>query len=255
MKPLRWMSVICVLFAVETIWAVEARPRVQAEPQGQAVSETRSPRETVAEFLRRIKRGIFRDTFDLTMRSPGTGWSPAFSRLADFDRIRPLHQLAADDYAMVVSNAYQGQNRTENFCAFLVKRNCTWLISRIMRVRPDEATWIIRGCLANPAVKADIIPAEVVGTWQASCFSTVTLAADGTGTELWVEPENQESDARPEPFTWKVQGSALIRQFTEHSEQLNITWVHGDFIRYSHDGGHGTWIRHTSNTSLAGALP
>jgi hypothetical protein len=237
MKTLQWMSVICVVLAVGTVWA--------AEPQGQATSQTRSPRDTVAEFLQRIKRAPSRDAFDLTTRNPGTGWSPAFPRLADFDRIRPLHQLGTDDYAVVVSNTFQGQNRTENFLAFLVKRNRTWLINRIMRVRPDEATWMIMGCLADPAVKADIVTAEVVGTWQASCFSTVTLAADGTGTELWIEPGSLASDAQPEPFTWKVQGPALVRQFAEHREQLNITWVHGDSIRYSHDGGHGTWYRHT----------
>jgi len=124
-----------------------------------------------------------------------------------------------------------------------------------MRVRPDEATWIIRGCLANPAVKADIIPAEVVGTWRACCFSTVTLAADGTGTQLLVAPGTRKSDARPEPFTWTVQGATLVRQFAERRTQLNITWVHGDSIRYRHSRGHGTWIRLTLGKSSIGTHP
>lgn len=246
MKTLQRMSVIWMLLAVESVWAG------QAEPPGQAASEARSPRATVAEFLRRIKWASAQEAFDLTTRSSGTGWSRAFPQLADFDRIRPLHLLAADNYALVVSNAYQGQTKTENFCAFLVKRQGNWLIKRIMRVRPEEAIWMVRGCLANPTMKADIIPAEVVGTWEDSCFLTVTLEADGTGAELWDEPGTDKSNAGCKPITWKVQGSTLLLQFGDHCSQLNIDWVHGDKIRFSYDGGYGTWFRRTLGMSSIG---
>ena len=243
---------ICVLLAVGSVGAREPQSRVQAEPRGQVALETRSPRDTVAEFLRRIKWASAWEAFDLTTRSAGTSWSKAFPQLADFDQIRPLHLLAAEDYALVISNAYQGQNRIENFCAFLVKQKDSWLVNRIMRVRPSEAAWMIRGCLANPAVKADITPAELVGTWSDSCFLTVTLAADGTGTELWDEPGTDKSDARCKPITWKVQGSTLILQFGDHCSQLDIDWVHGDTLRYSYDGGYSTWFRCSLGMSSLG---
>ena len=76
-----------------------------------------------------------------------------------------------------------------------------------------------------------------------SCFSTITLAADSTGTELCVEPGSRKSDAQPEPFTWKVQGSTLVLQFAERRVQLNIAWIHGDSIRYRPGRGYGTWFR------------
>ncbi|MCH8215737.1 MAG: hypothetical protein IH892_03075 [Planctomycetes bacterium] len=123
--------------------------------------------------------------------------------------------------------------RMEVFYAFLLKRDGKWLISRSGRVLPNEASWMMRGYMANPAVKVDVLPIELLGEWWAVCDSTITMAADGTGTELRVGPGGLGElgpGAKPEPFKWEVSGSTLLRRFADREETLDIVWIHDDSV-------------------------
>ena len=91
----------------------------------------------------------------------------------------------------------------------------------------------MRGYMANPAVKVDILPVELLGKWWAVCDSTITMAADGTGTELRVGPGGLGElgpGAKPEPFKWEVSGSTLLRRFADREETLDIVWIHDDSV-------------------------
>jgi hypothetical protein len=84
-----------------------------------------------------------------------------------------------------------------------------------------------------------------VGEWQAACASTISLAADGTGTQLRVGPGGPEPGSKPEPFQWQVSGSSLRRQFRDRQENLEIVWIDDDNIQFRspNDSGWGAWWR------------
>ena len=112
---------------------------------------------------------------------------------------------------------------------------------------------MMRGCMANPAVKVDVLPNELVGAWWAVCDSTIIMAADGTGTELSVGPGGPVPGEKPEPFTWDVSGSTLRRHFADREETLEITWIHDDSIsfRYPSDSPWIYWSRRDHRTPAA----
>jgi hypothetical protein len=168
-----------------------------------------------------------------------------FPKLADFDRIRPLHQLGTDEHAMVISNPFPGRGRMEAFYAVLVKAEGQWRLNRSGCVKPEEALWMMKGYLANPKVHVDLLPKEVIGTWWAVCDSTIVLSADGTGTELRVGPGGPTPGVTPESFTWEVEGATLRRQFTDRQETLQVTWIDDDSVNFreSNDGSWEYWTR------------
>ena len=250
MKTGKLIQMACVVIALGGAWAREPLLNVQDRAEGQGALQPRSARDTVRTFLRCVKSGKSRDAFALTT-GRGNGWSQNFPRLAQFDQIRPLHQVGTDHYAVILSNPFQSRGRTEVFYAFLVKHNGQWLIRRNARITPREGLWMMRGCMANPALKVDVLPDVLVGTWWAVCDSTIIMAADGTGTELSVGPGGPVPGETPEPFTWEVSGSTLRRQFADRKETLDITWLHDNSVsfRFPNDSPWSSWNRRKHKTA------
>jgi hypothetical protein len=126
-----------------------------------------SPREVVAEWLRRVKAGT-REAWDLTTRSKNVGWGPYFTGLWEFDRIHPLHQLGSEEQAMVLSNPFKDNSgRRRVFYAVLRKRDGQWLVDRHGYVSPSEARSLMTGFAVNPGMKFDVLATELVGEWDA----------------------------------------------------------------------------------------
>jgi multidrug resistance efflux pump len=222
-----------------------AREELKAAEALPPSSQTESPRAVIAEWLRRIKAGT-RDAWDLTTRSNNVGWGPSFTGLWEYDRIRPLHQLGNEEQAMVVSNPFNDNaGQTRIFYAVLRKRDGQWLVDRHDYVSPSEASGLVKGFSLNPGTKFDVLAAELVGEWRAVCDSTISLAADGTGTQLRVGPGGPEPGAKPESFKWEVSGPTLRRHFADRQEKLEMTWVDDDAVQFHspNDSGWGSWWR------------
>lgn len=84
--------------------------RLRSKMLQAATTVRASPREVVAEWLRRVKADT-REAWALTIRSNHVGWGPYLTWLWEFDRIRPLHQLGSEEQAMVVSNPFMSRCR------------------------------------------------------------------------------------------------------------------------------------------------
>ncbi len=204
-----------------------------------------SPRELVAEWLRRVKAGT-REAWDLTTRGNNVGWGPSFTGLWEFDRIRPLHQLGSEDQAMVLSNPFKDNaGQTRIFYAVLRKRDGQWLLDGHSYVSPSEASGLMKGFLVNPGMKFDVLATELVGEWRAACDSTISLAADGTGAQLRVGPGGPEPGVKPESFKWEVSGSTLRLQFADRDEKLEILWMDDNDVQFRspNESGWGAWSR------------
>jgi len=204
-----------------------------------------SPREVVTEWLRRVKAGT-REAWDLTTHSDNVGWGPSFTGLWEYDRIRPLHQLGDEEQAMVLSNPFKdnaGQPRI--FCAVLRQRAGQWRVDHHTYVSPSEASSLMKGFSLNPGMKFDVLAAELVGEWRAECDSTISMAADGTGTQLRVGPGGPEPGAQPESFKWEVGGSTLRRHFADRQASLEILWVDDNDLQFHspNESGWGAWWR------------
>ena len=216
-----------------------------------------SPREVVAEWLRRVKAGT-REAWNLTTRSSHVGWGPSFTGLWEYDRIRPLHQLGSAEQAMVLSNPFNDNSgRRRVFFAALRKRDGQWLVDRHECVSPSDARSLMKGFAVNPGMKFDVIAAELVGEWGASCDSTISLAADGTGAQLRVGPGGPDPGAKPESFQWEVSGSALRRQFADRDEKLEILWMddHDVQFRSPNESEWDAWFRTPQGDRPAPELP
>lgn len=240
---------VCLALAVGS--ALAQGSAENASERKARASATRSPRETVSQYLQHIKGGRSRDAFALTTKTSACSWSAAFPRLKEFDRIRPLHQLGTDQHAIVVSNPFQGQHQVEVFYAFLIRSDGQWLITRSDCVEPKAAFWMMNGYLANPDVTTDVVPEEVVGSWWAVCDSTIILLADGTGSELCIGPAGPVEGQKSEPFKWKVDGSELHRWFADRKDTLGIRWIDDNSIRFNrpNDSGWGYWERREKTAS------
>jgi WD40 repeat protein len=186
----------------------------------------RSPRETVAQFLRRIRADDVQPAWDLTTRGANVSWSAELTGAPEYERIQPLHQLESENQAMVVTNLFRAKNGLEvAHYSFLAKRDGEWLIDRNEFAKPNEIALLMKGFAANPAVKFNVIPAELVGEWHFPCASTVVWKADGSGAEMIVGPGGQEPGAKPETFRWEVNGSTLVRRFANREEKLEAAWI------------------------------
>jgi hypothetical protein len=166
--------------------------------------------------------------------------------LWEFGHIRPLHQVGNEEQAMVVSNPFNDNTgRTRLFYAVLRKRDGQWLVERHDYVSPSEASNLMRGFSLNPGMKFDVLAAELIGEWGAVCDSTISMAADGTGTQLLVGPGGPEPGAKPESFKWKVSGATLRRHFADRQENLEILWVDDNELQFlsPKDSEWGTWWR------------
>jgi hypothetical protein len=207
--------------------------------------EVRSVRETIALYLKHIQHGDSREAFALTTRTSGVSWGNDFPKVLDSNRVRPYHELNADEHAMTISNPFPSRGRKEVFYAFLLKSKGQWLINRSGRAQPDEAVWMMQGYLANPAVEVNACQEELVGNWWAVCDSTIVMSTDGNGTELCVGPGGPVLGVKPEPFKWKVRGAQLLRQFADRDETLEITWLDDNSVsfRQPNDSGWGRWYR------------
>jgi hypothetical protein len=200
-----------------------------------AAAAVRSPREVVAEWLRRVKANNRRtqDPFDLTTRESSVTYGQDFTDLQNFDSIRPLHQLGNSEQVLVVSNQFENNAGEANvFYAALVRRQGRWLITRQTHCSPDEASGTMTGFSLTPGMKCDVIAAELVGEWRAACDSRITMAADGTGTQLAIGPMGPEPGVKPEPFKWDVSGAKLHFRFADRQEELEITWIDDDCVQF-----------------------
>jgi hypothetical protein len=236
---------ICLLLPLALALANEPGEAEKDERKGLSSEEARTPRETVSEFLRRIKEGRSREAFALAMTNSLVSWSQEFRRALDSDPIQPLHQLGANEHAIVVSNPFPSRGGQEVFYAFLVQRDGEWRLRRSGRATPSEGVWMMKGYQANPDVRVDALPAELIGEWWAVCDSTIILTADGSGTELIVGPGGPVTGQQPEPFEWEVRGSTLSRRFADRQESLEITWLSDDSVHFHcpNDSGWGMWGR------------
>lgn len=194
---------------------------------------TKTPRETVAEFLKLIKDGRNRDAFALTTPDAHAGWSRALLRLKQFDRIRPFHLVFSESKAIVVSDQYADDNgRDEVFYAELHRHDDRWLIFRHERGTLREASLVVEGFAMNSGVQFDVIPQELVGRWHVNvCHYSITLNSDGTGTALSTGPSGPEPGAVPDPLTWKVQGNQLTIKSAGETRQQRIEWIDSDEAR------------------------
>jgi len=247
-RTVKSIGITCGLSLLMAVGSAMGDEPPQATEDGAVevnAQEIRSVRETVAQYLDHIRRGEGRDAFALTTRSSGVSWGNDFPKLRDFNRIRPLHQLGTEEHAIVISNPFHSRGRMEVFYAFLLKSEGQWLINCGGRVKPDEATWMMKGYLANPAVEVNALPDELVGQWWAVCDSTIVMSADGTGTELVVGPGGPVAGVEPEPFKWEVSGAQLLRQFADRQVTLEITRIDDDSINFRrpNDSGWGLWYR------------
>jgi hypothetical protein len=234
------------LWLVVGSWAGgEPTPADALRTASSDIKRNRSVRDTVTQYLEHIRLRESRAAFALTTKGSGTSWGNDFPNVVASNPIRPRHQLSAKEHAMVISNPFPSRGRTEVFYAFLVRTDGRWLINRAGRAEPDDAIWLMTGYLVNPAVKVEARPEEIVGRWWALCDSTIVMSRDGTGTELVVGPGGPVPGQRPKSFTWTVEGSQLLRRFSDRHEKLEITWLDDRSIRFRHpnDSGWGHWGR------------
>jgi hypothetical protein len=199
-------------------------------------SATKSPRETVAEWLRLIKDSQrSREAWELTTRE-GAGWGPSFTKLEEYDQIRPLHQFGNEQQAMVVSNPFFEARQPRVFYAMLLKREGKWLIADHDRGDPKTVSAFMHGFFMNRGMEFDVLAEELVGHWEGPCLE-FTLAADGTGTWLVTGPEGPLP--QPQPFQWTVSGAALKFHDAEGERKAKVTWVENDTFHFAYPGGDG----------------
>jgi hypothetical protein len=84
--------------------------------------------------------------------------------------------------------------------------------------------------------------AKLVGDWWFPCDSSVTLEANGTGTQLLVGPTGPKTD-KPETFRWYVKDNRLIRRFTDREESHVIAEITGKCVDLKGKNGVWTWQR------------
>ena len=215
---------------------------------GPSALALQSPREVVAEWLRRVKAGT-RDAWDLTTRTNNVGWGPYFTELWEYDRIRPLHQLGNAEQTMVVSNPFRDNaGQTRVFYAVLRKRDGQWLVDRHDRDAPKEVAALMQGFNLSPGMKFDVRAEELVGHWLGPC-TEFTLAADGTGAWLVTGPEGPLPT--PKPFNWDVAGSTLLMRDAEREQKAEVTWVEDDsfHFRFANGNGRAVWRKRSDEAN------
>jgi hypothetical protein len=204
-----------------------------------------SPREVVAEWLRRVKAGRTQEAWDLTTRSSGAGWSPSLTDLWEFDRIHPIHQLGNEEQVMVVSNPFgDNSGQTNVFYAVLQKTNGQWRIDRQSLTSRQNAAGLVAGFKIHPGVKYDVRADELIGEWSTPCLS-LTLAADGTGIHIQTGPGPAQ---QPEPIKWEVSGSTLLTRWGDRDVRWEILRVDDDSFQVDYQPGgvsgeYWTWYR------------
>jgi tRNA A-37 threonylcarbamoyl transferase component Bud32 len=216
---------------------------------------TDTPRQVVAEFLRRLKasrekNADTKDIWDLTTRSTDATWSLDFLSLGEYDHIQPVHQLGNAEQTMVLSAPFHdnaGQLRV--FHSLLLKRDGNWLINSHGYRSPAEVTSLVDGFKLSPGVKFAVQPAELVGQWTYPCASSLTMAADGTGVQIYEGPSGVPE--KPQSFKWDVSGSTLRRHWPDRVEMLDITWMDEDSFSIIHLDGTAKGVEEGFNRQTA----
>ncbi len=188
-----------------------------------------TPRQIVAEWLRRIRAGNAQGAWDLTTRNSDAGWGPDLTSLKEFGRIRPVHQLGDEEVVMVVSNPFldnAGQERV--FYAVLLKQDDHWRIDRHGRAPTEAVKHMMRGIGLHPRVKCDVTMEELTGEWNTPCTS-LELAADGTGQHA--DQTGAEAAKKPESIQWRVRGSSLIILWGHGETKWDVLWVDDDCFK------------------------
>ena len=144
-------------------------------------------------------------------------------------------------------------DREEVIYAQLVKKNGAWRIRKLTRTSPENVSWLMKGFQIHPDVKLDLSTEALVGQWWYPCDSTVVLKADGTGSDFEVGPFAPPPDQKPEPFTWTINGSTLIRRFADREEQLVVTFIDHEGVRFESPNKTqwGGWRRRVPVTVIA----
>ena len=83
----------------------------------------------------------------------------------------------------------------------------------------------MKGFQIHSDVTLNLSTEALVGKWWYPCDSTITLKADGTGSDLEVGPAGHNPDETPVPFRWSVKDSTLILRFAEYEERLVVTSI------------------------------
>ena len=216
-----------------------------------AQASERSPRETVAQFLRNLKQGRSREAIALTAPDAHVGWGNRLTSLLKLDRIQLLHQANTDERAVIVSDTFRdNSDREQAYYATLQKHDGQWLVQSHGVTSPDGAFLVLEGFATNPGVAFDVIAAELVGPWRVNvCECTIVMAADGTGTELPEGPGGPEPGAKPIPFKWEAKGNTLTRRFADRQEILDIQRVEENVVQLVvRDGGASKyWVKSNHN--------
>jgi serine/threonine protein kinase/WD40 repeat protein len=213
-----------------------------APPAPPKQGAVQTPREVVAEFLRFYKIGqqgggyegavalTTRRTFDLV-------WNMDSTEPEEYDRIRPMHQLSTADHAMVMSNVFREKGGAKRvFHAFLLKKDGRWMIDSMEFSAEANIRPLMRGFAANPLVKFDLIPEELVGEWGALCQSATEVKADGTGFQILFGPPGPEPGQKPEAFQWEVNGPIWVRRFADREERLEAKWITDEIFQFAGPG-------------------
>ncbi len=195
-----------------------------------------SPRQVVAEFLRRIKaegekeNGDAQKVWELTTRTGAASWGLDFLNVLKEHQIIPLHQLGNDEQTLVLSAPFGDKGNERIFTAILLKRDGKWLIDRHDAYRKrEEVESLMEGFMLNAGVKFDVQAAELTGVWNFPCTSTLTLIADGHGVRVFEGPSGVPE--KPERFRWDVSGSTLRTHWPDRTDTATITWVTDDAFR------------------------
>jgi len=201
--------------------------------QDASAPATDSPRQVVAEFLRRItveheKKEDDKAVWDLTTRGTGVSWGVDLAKLAS--RIRPAHQLGNESQTIVLSAPFRDDaGRLVIFHAHLLKRDGRWLLNSQSLRSKAESKSLLDGFKLSAGVKFDVQPAELVGEWRYPCASKLTLHADGTGVRISCGPSGVPE--MPEPLHWSVSGSTFKTKGGDTEQTSEITRMSDDEFR------------------------
>ena len=209
-----------------------------AAPDKAATAKQLTPREVVAQWLKLVKADDH-SAWDLTTRGNAVGPGPDFTKLDEFDKIRPVNQLGNDEQVMVVSAPFKDNaGQDVLFYAVLRQREGRWLIDRHGHSSPKEVKDLMTGFNLTPGMKVDVRTEDLVGHWGGPCCK-YTLEADGTGKWLVNSPAGPLPE--PIPLKWSVAGHTLhlTGEDEKTDEAAEITWLLDDELHYKHADGSG----------------
>lgn len=244
-------TVICAVLTV----SLSVTPAFADPLQRTSADESKpGPRETFVKYFQAMDARKSEDANALKVTECIDTLHMNIHNLDVVDRLKPFYELSTSNQGLVVAHPFtissKVSDRDEVIYSQLAKQNGAWRIQRLARTSPENASALMKGFQIHSDVKLNLSTEALVDRWWYPCDSTIVLKADGTGSELEVGPFAPPPDQKPDPFTWTVNDSTLIRRFANHEEQLVVTSIDHEEVRFEtpNKAHHSGWGRRTPVT-------